>query len=68
MRLMELYKHKNGRDVAILPVDIRYSTREVYKVKVKWYNIVNPNNVYFISDGRIEIKKEHLFDWKEIKL
>lgn len=67
MRKGELYKHINGRDCAIMPLDIRYSTRGVYKVRVRWFNIVNKENIFDMNCiDKIEIKKEHIHNWKII--
>ena len=65
MKKGSLYKHNNGRDVAILPLDIRLSTRDVYKIKVRWFNIVDPDHIFDMGcPDRIEIKKEDIRNWK----
>lgn len=67
MRIMQLYKHKRNTDVAIMPTKPpRYSaTRNVYKVRVHWFNIVNPRNVFNMNvPETIEIKAENMKDWE----
>lgn len=67
---MILYKHIYNTDVAMC-VLIKYFIPEhgSYKLKVIWFNIVNPNNVY--STGvreRLEIPREKFHkEWKVYK-
>lgn len=71
MKPFQLYKHKNCTDVALMPVKSpRYSTtRKVYKLKVRWFNIVNPKNVFDMNVGdngtdNVEIREEDLKNWR----
>lgn len=44
---MKLYKHWNNTDVAMCVLKKYYiRQKHVYKLKVLWFNIVNPNNIY----------------------
>jgi len=43
----KLYKHIYGRDVALMPVHmILIPGKNVYQIKCRWFNIVNPKNVF----------------------
>ena len=66
MVLGKLYKHKNCTDVAIelLRQPSFVKENSLYKMKVRWFNVVNPDNIYYICEGNIEIKKEDLKNWK----
>jgi hypothetical protein len=45
---MTLYKHRNNTDVAILVLKKHFiPEKSQYKLKVKWMNIVNPNNIFY---------------------
>ncbi len=59
---MILYKHKFNTDVAFSE-QYRYTdyNKKIIKLKVRWFNIVNPKNIYFIDNDYIQIKSE---DWK----
>lgn len=65
MRIFNLYKHENCTDVAILPIKIFYVfEKSGYKVKVRWFNIVNPDNIYDINFSEtIFIKANDLKRW-----
>lgn len=56
---MQLYKHKDTTDVAIMP--IAYLTGR--KIRVIWFNIVNPLNVQQVKPDTIEIKHEDMKNW-----
>lgn len=48
MKIMGLYKHKNNTDVAMLVIKSFYvQEKNLYKLKVKWMNVVNPSNVFY---------------------
>lgn len=34
------------------------------KVKARWFNIVNPDNIYFIDNENILITKDQRKNWK----
>lgn len=71
MKPFQLYKHQYCTDTAIMPVKpLRYSPdRKVYKARVRWFNIVNPKNVFDMhvppnGTENIEIKEEDLKKWR----
>ncbi len=66
MKPFNLYKHTNNTDVALCPVKIFFVPEKgTYKIKCKWFNIVNPNNAQDIGvEDRIEIKAEDMPNWK----
>lgn len=59
MKKLGLYKHKNCTDVAILVLSSFYvAERQTYKLKVRWMNIVNPNNIFDVGiQERLEIPR-----------
>jgi hypothetical protein len=64
MRKHFLYKHDNNTDVALMPLDIAESG-DVYKIKCRWFNIVNPKNVFDLGVvDSVEIKSQDLKKWK----
>lgn len=67
MRIMNLYKHKNNTDVAIMPIKVPFFVKEKngYKIRVKWFNIVNPKKIFdlFITET-IFVKKSDISNWK----
>lgn len=69
MNTLNLYKHISGKDIAIAPKHIIFiSEKNVYKVKVSYYNIVNPKFPYPIGiTETVEIKKEDMKNWKEYR-
>jgi ubiquitin C-terminal hydrolase len=68
MRIFELYKHVNCRDVAIMPKKI-YKLPHKLIIKIKWFNVVNPANKFDLHcDETIEIKTEDISKWKYLAL
>jgi len=68
MRPFQLYKHENCTDVAMMFVKypVFIPEKNGYKFKVRWFNIVNPRNVFDMNEpDTIFIKKEDLPKWKE---
>lgn len=66
MITLSLYKHKYGKDVVMMPVEMfTVVSRETIMLKCNWFNIVNPKNVFNMGKiDSIEIKLENLNDWK----
>jgi len=60
-----LYKHKNNTDVAFVPVNVLQGQSDLL-VFGKWFNIVNPNNVYLIDSDQITINLSDLEKWEQI--
>jgi hypothetical protein len=61
-----LYKHKNCTDTAIMPIKnpLFIPEKRGYKVKVRWFNIVNPENIFDVDVlETIFISAEHMNDW-----
>jgi hypothetical protein len=66
MQLKKLYKHKNCTDAAIYVLNI-YSYPERFSLRVKWFNIVNPKNIFDMGvRDDIIIKLKDLHNWEEI--
>ncbi len=64
MRPGTLYKHIHNTDVAFEPVKLNTYKKDVVIIKGRWYNIVNPKNIYLIDDDTITIKRTDLKNWK----
>lgn len=64
---MKLYKHVNNTEVAAeFKRVIKVPTGR--KIKVTWYNIVNPNNIYPCGiTEEIFIKEDDIKNWKVYK-
>lgn len=61
---MELKKHKYNNDVAVSFLHTLYiPNKQGSKIKVLWFNIVNPNNIYAIERETIFIKDQDLPNW-----
>lgn len=66
---MVLLKHIRNTDVAILVLKKYFiPQKDYYKVKVKWMNIVNPNNIFYIGvqETLIINRKKFLKEWEII--
>ena len=58
-----LYKNKNNQDVAIYILKKCYiPEKEMYKLKVKWYNIVNPSNPFYTGIQEKLLIEKDVFD------
>lgn len=66
MRSFNLYKNTYNTDVAMYPVKVLYiPPKNGYIVKCRWFNIVNPENVFDLGViDRCFIKKEDINNWK----
>lgn len=67
MKTFNLYKHVNCTDVAFMPIKRPFYVPEkkVYKVKVRWFNVVNPKNVFDLGVvDHIEVKLEDTKNWR----
>lgn len=64
-----LFKHINNTDVAAEFLKNYYiPEKKTYKIKISWWNIVNPDNIYPIGiTETITISKEKINDWKIYK-
>lgn len=64
MKKLQLYKHSNNTDVAILVLRSRKWANGT-ELKVQWWNIVNPNNIFYTGEQEvIVIPEEQLSNWK----
>lgn len=73
MKAMSLYKHKNNTDVAILVLKAfhfqnPYENKGYYKIKVRWFNIVNRANMFDMDSQEILTIEQDTFknDWELI--
>ena len=58
-----LYQHVNCIDTAIMPVRVIHIPCGL-KVKVKWFNVSNPENPWYLGlTETIFIKKEQVKNW-----
>lgn len=65
MMVMQMYKHKNCRDVAVMPLKITHLQHGVHAViKLKWFNIVNENRLDLNLTEEVVIKIADLNNWK----
>lgn len=63
---MKLLKHTNNTDVAMAIHHKRYvPNRDGYEVKLTWFNVVNPANVYVIQRDKVFIKAADMGKWRE---
>ena len=64
-----IYKHDNCTDMAIMPVENPFFITEKrgYKVKVRWFNVVKPENIFDMGVMEtVFIKAEDMKNWKEV--
>ena len=62
---MVLYKHKNNTDVAATFRSKTYNENmKAYIVKLTWFNIVNPNNIFKIDNDTVVIDPGDFKNWK----
>lgn len=70
MRPFQLYKHIRNTDVAMMPVKMHFiAPKNGYKIRCRWFNIVNPNNVFDMHVGDrgtddVFVKKEDMNNWR----
>lgn len=64
---LSLYKHNLNTDVAFSVIKQFTKPNGDIKLKVKWFNIVNPDNIFPIDDDKILITKEQIKNWKLYK-
>lgn len=65
MKIGQLYKHTNGRDVAIQPVEIR-DKGDFLRLNVIYRNV--GSEYQFVIDSEwISINKSELINWKKYK-
>ena len=65
MQTNTLYKHVNNADVSFMPYVI--SEQEDYLlVKGGWFNVVNKDRAFFVSEDEIKISKKDLSNWKKL--
>lgn len=58
-----LYKHINNTDVAFQVTSIGFNGYSQL-ISVKWYNVVNPDNIYLIdAEHSITVLDEQSHDW-----
>jgi len=62
-----LYKHINNTDVGFVPVSVTRRKSDLILFG-RWYNIVNPTNVFFIDDDEITIKLSDIDKWEEVNV
>ena len=46
IKLYQLYKHKNSRDCAAMPISIKTLPDNKIFVTLQFFNTVNPNNIF----------------------
>ena len=65
---MHLFKHDKNTDVAMQVMKRFYiSEDDTYKIKIRWWNIVNPANVFYTGvQETIRIdRKKFLKEWNK---
>jgi len=61
-----LYKHKNNTDVAFDVIGGRLTNSAIQTIKVRWWNITNPENIFYIdTQETVSVPHEKSFDWLE---
>lgn len=68
MKVNGLYKHDNNTDVAMMPLEINYvKPVNGYRVKLRWFNIVNKNHTFDMGcPDQVFIKQQDFHKWKEV--
>lgn len=62
---MVLYKHISNTDVAATFLSKTYSTdMRAFIVKLIWFNIVNPKNIFKIENDTVVIDSNDFKNWK----
>ena len=66
MKTNFIYKHDNNTDVAMWVLNSLYiPEKDVYKIKCRWLNIVNPKNVFDLGViDKVEVKRADVKNWK----
>lgn len=51
-----------------MPIKIYFiPENQVYKLKIKWFNIVNKDNIFDLGcNEKVEIKQEDMKNWHEV--
>lgn len=62
-----LYKHIYNTDVGFAPISVKRSEKDLVLFG-RWYNIVNPTNVFFLGDDQITINLSDIDKWEEINV
>jgi hypothetical protein len=63
---LRIFKHKNGIDAAISVTKVDYNQdQDEWTLDIDWYNIVNPQTIFFIIKDTIVIPTSRLKDWNE---
>lgn len=65
---LNLLRHDNNTDVAIETVSATQLPNGDLDCYVNWFNIVNPDNIFYIDSEHIIIKKDDVENWKVIEL
>lgn len=61
MKKFILYKHKNCRDVAMMPIRV-VQTPDYLVLKIQWFNVVNEPTTMNLSET-VRIKHEDIPNW-----
>lgn len=67
MKTNTLYKHKNNTDVAFV-ADSIVDLHDHLILAIRWYNIVNLSNLFFIDYDEIKIKKTQIKKWELVNV
>lgn len=61
----KMYKHINNTDVALVPMKIYYvPEKRIYKLTVRWINIVLKRNIDLGITQKIIIKADDMPNWR----
>lgn len=67
MEANTLYKHINNTDVAFV-ADSVVDLDDHLILAIRWYNIVNLSNLYFIDYDEIKINKSKIKKWERVNV
>jgi len=65
MQTNTLYKHVNNTDVSFMPYVVNEQEDRLL-VKGGWFNVVNKDRAFFISEDEITVLKKDLPNWKKL--
>lgn len=67
MKVSQLYKHVSTTDVALVPEKIN-KVEDKLHLRVKWFNVVDKENIFFIDYDEVVIEEADLDKWEELNV
>jgi len=63
----KLYKHLSNTDIALV-ADSIVDVEDGLLLAIRWYNIVNRSNIFFINYDEVKIKNNDISKWEEVNV